>query len=74
MCEYDNPDRIEDGRCDVCDAEGVGVLLHHMGTPVLFLCPEHGLHLFSRTARRELAESSGLRSDSFHESPMVRIS
>jgi len=55
-------------KCDLCDRTGVGVMLHHMGTPVVFLCATcscTGRLAFERAARadidRWLSEQDNIR-------------
>jgi hypothetical protein len=44
-------------RCDCCGCRRVGTMLHHLGTPVLFLCASSecgGRAVFEATARRDI--------------------
>lgn len=44
-------------RCDSCGQRRLGVMLHHLGTPVLFLCNSGecgGRHAFKHAARRDI--------------------
>lgn len=41
--------------CDECGAKAPGVMLHHSGTPVLFVCKNCDPPAFERQARSDIS-------------------
>lgn len=40
MNDAKHPNYITCGKCDTCGRKSTGVMMHHLGTPVLFGCKE----------------------------------
>lgn len=49
-------DYITTAECDGCGRRNPGVMFHHHGTPVLFLCATCDHQSFERVARQDIDE------------------
>lgn len=60
----ENLDHITTCTCDDCGAKVPGVMLHHYGEPVMFLCRPCSPKIFESTARREIDAWLGIPKES----------